>query len=136
MSERSGSNDGEAGRPGSPTGEGEDAGESRPFIDDVFGALADWRRREVCQFFRETDATTATVDELALLLRGCEPACEPVPSDRDHDDVVADLEERHLPALDVAGVLDYDERSNTVHYWGQPTLEKWLEHVVETDRHD
>ncbi|MEF8851380.1 MAG: ArsR family transcriptional regulator [Haloarculaceae archaeon] len=104
----------------------------RPFIDDVFGILADWRRREVCRFFVETDADIASVDDLAILLAGCRPddARGTPPA---HDELVAALEERHLPRLDAAGVVDYDSRSGTVRYWGQPTLEKWLEHVAAVD---
>jgi len=114
------------------TGEHERVVESRPMIDDVFEVLADWRRREVCQFFRETETETATVEELVILLEGCRPTS--VPDDTAHDDVAADLEERHLPVLAAAGVVDFDERSGTVRYWGQPTVEKWLEHVAAVDR--
>lgn len=136
MSERSGSNDNEGGQAGTPADEGQGTGEPRPFIDDVFRALADWRRREICRYFRETAATTATVDELAFLVRGCEPPSAATPVDTDHEDVAIALEQRHLPVLDDAGVIDYDDRSDTVHYWGQATVDKWLEHVVETDRCD
>ena len=37
--------------------------------------------------------------------------------------------ETHLPALDRIGLLDCDERSNAVHYWGHATVEKWVEHA-------
>ena len=50
-----------------------------------------------------------------------------------HDDLVTALEERHLSRLDAVGVVDYDPRSGTVRYRGQPTLEKWLEHVTAVD---
>jgi hypothetical protein len=112
--------------------EREQLGESKPMIDDVFQALADWRRREICQFFRETGAETATVDELALLLAGCRPAH--AAADQSCEDLVAELEERHLTVLASAGVIDFDDRSGTVKYWGQPTVEKWLEHVAAVDR--
>jgi len=131
MSERGGSNDGEGGSMPESVEEGPD--EPRPFIDSVFDALADWRRREVCQYFVETDAESATVDQLAMLLLACErPAIE----ERDEpslDDLAIQLEHQHLPKLDEAGVVDYDERSDTVRYWGQPTVEKWLEHVLAVD---
>ena len=106
--------------------------EPRPFIDEVFAVLADWRRREVSRFFVETGAETASVDDLALLVAGCRPgdAEGPPPA---HGDLVAALEERHLPRLDAVGVIDYDPRSGTVRYRGQPTLEKWLEHVTAVD---
>ncbi|WP_123538269.1 DUF7344 domain-containing protein [Halosimplex salinum] len=105
----------------------------RPFIDTVFDALADWRRREICQFFREGDVTTATVDELAMLLAACEPVGLDQTHGRTHEEFASELTESHLPRLDAAGVVDYDERSGTVRYWGQPTVEKWLEHVEEVD---
>jgi len=134
MSERSGSNGG-TGESVSGTVAG-DADEPRPFIDSVFDALADWRRREVCLYFRETDATTATVDQLGMLLVACEPPGVDEFDNRSIDDLVAELETEHLPRLDEAGVVDYDDRSNTVRYWGQPTVEKWLEHVRAVDRHE
>jgi hypothetical protein len=52
---------------------------------------------------------------------------------RSHDEFATELVETHLPRLDAAGVVDYDDRSDTVRYWGQPTVEKWLEHVTEVD---
>jgi hypothetical protein len=107
-------------------------GEARPFIDDVFRVLADWRRREICRFFVETDADSASVDDLAILVAGCRPADADGPPPP-HDELVAGLEDRHLPRLDAAGVVDYDSRSGTVRYWGQPTVEKWLEHVTAID---
>jgi DNA-binding transcriptional ArsR family regulator len=107
--------------------------EARPFIDSVFDALADWRRREVCQYFIETGAESATVDQLAMLLLACEqPGVEERP-DPTLDELAIQLEHQHLPRLDEAGVVDFDDRSNTVRYWGQPTVEKWLEHVLAVD---
>ena len=126
MSEKEGSRDVVGGHAGDRDEE------PRPFIDDVFGALADWRRREVCRFFVETDVETASVDDLALLVAGCRPGDAEGPSPA-HGDLVAALEERHLPRLDAVGVIDYDPRSGTVRYRGQPTLEKWLEHVTAVD---
>ncbi|MFC7138679.1 hypothetical protein ACFQMA_02365 [Halosimplex aquaticum] len=130
MSERTGSKDGDRG--GTPAYDDETEGD-RPYIDTVFDALADWRRREVCQFFRETDVSTATVDELAMLLAACEPAGLGETDGRTHEEFATELTETHLPRLDAAGVVDYDDRSDTVRYWGQPTVEKWLEHVTEVD---
>jgi hypothetical protein len=130
MSDRSGSTD--ESRGGSEPPRDELQG-NKPFIDTVFDALADWRRREVCQFFREGDVETATVDELAMLLAGCEPSGVREGEGRTHADLVDELRETHLPRLDAAGVVDYDDRSDTVRYWGQPTVEKWLEHVAEVD---
>jgi hypothetical protein len=132
MSERRRSHDGGSEESEPPSDEGETG--PRPFIDGVFEALADWRRREVCQFFRETDASAATVEELAMLLVGCQPSGAGDHDDLSHEELAVGLRERHLPLLDAAGVVDYDDRSSTVRYWGQPTVEKWLEHVSAVDR--
>jgi hypothetical protein len=102
-----------------------------PYIDEVFDVLADWRRREICQFFMDTTTTTASVDDLAMLVAGCRP--ESVSADRSHESVVIGLQEKHLPKLAAAGVVDFDRRSGTVRYRGQPTVEKWVEHVVAID---
>jgi hypothetical protein len=130
MSERTGSGNGDG---SSVQGAHDDTEGDRPFIDAVFDALADWRRREVCLFFRETDVSTATVDELALVLAGCEPSGLGDPDGRTHEAFATELAETHLPRLDATGIVDYDDRSDTVRYWGQPTVEKWLEHVTEVD---
>jgi hypothetical protein len=103
-----------------------------PFVDDVFAALADWRRREVVTYFRETEGARASVDELAFLLEAYEPDGTGGGS-RSHTDLVRALEDDHLPCLADAGVLDFDDRSGMVRYHGQPTVEKWLEHVTAVD---
>ncbi|PSQ04330.1 hypothetical protein BRC92_04980 [Halobacteriales archaeon QS_4_69_31] len=125
----------ESGTPDRREGDSENthvgAGGPQPLIDSVFEVLADWRRREVCQFFVEADAETATVAELAVLVAGCRPTA--APAGRSHGDLVDALAETHLPCLDRAGVVDYDPRSSTVRYRGQPTVEKWLEHVTAVD---
>jgi hypothetical protein len=106
-----------------------------PFFDAVFGALADWRRREVVDYFRDTGATTATVDELAFLIAAYEPDGTGGAS-RPHEELVGELAEDHLPRLARANVVEYDSRSGTVRYRGQPTVEKWLEHVRAVSEHE
>ncbi|MXV62498.1 hypothetical protein GS429_10565 [Natronorubrum sp. JWXQ-INN-674] len=43
--------------------------------------------------------------------------------------VRTELQHTHLPKLEDAGVLEHDQRSETVRYWTQPSLEEWLEHA-------
>jgi len=40
-----------------------------------------------------------------------------------------ELQHIHLPKLEDAGILEQDPRSETVRYWGQPSVEEWLEHA-------
>jgi hypothetical protein len=110
-----------------------DRGLIAPMVDDVFGLLADWRRRAVVLHFVHADEPTATVDTLAEVVtqRGMGRDGIAVGS---VSAVRTDLVEVHLPRLDEKGVLDFDGRSESVRYWGQPTLEKWAEHADELSR--
>ncbi len=112
-----------------------DRGLTAPMVDDVFALLADWRRRTVCRYFVTTGSNSAHVDTLAAAVAG-RAAREDVDSTETSEAAVRTaLVEEHLPRLDEAGVLDFDERSGSVHYWGQPTVEKWAEHAAAvTDR--
>lgn len=66
------------------------------------------------------------LDELASRVR---QLAEDEPEDGEHGDIVTALRERHLPRLIEACVVDFDERSETVRYHGQPSLEEWIEHA-------
>jgi hypothetical protein len=127
MTDNSGSTDGEHSHSGDSSGEKATTGR---FLDTVFEALSDWRRREICQYFLEADATTATVTELALLIEAYESGGENGPT---RAEITDDLRDRHLPRLERAGAVEYDTRSGTVRYRGQPTVEKWLEHAVAVE---
>jgi hypothetical protein len=110
-----------------------DRGLTAPMVDDVFELLADWRRRAVVLYFAGGDESAATVDTLATAVaqRGMGRDGLAVAS---VSAVRTDLVEVHLPRLDEKGVLDFDARSESVHYWGQPTLEKWAEHAAGVSR--
>jgi len=97
-----------------------------PSIDDVFDLLANDCRCRVCLFLRRADVEVATLSDLVDAL-----ASEATPEERDR--LAINLHHRHLPKLDDAGIVDYDSRSNTARYWGQPTVEKWAEHVEAVD---
>jgi len=108
-----------------------DRGLTTPMVDDVFGLLSDWRRRAVCLHFANDDAvSTVDVDTLATAVAQRGMGCAGI-TDTDESAVRDALVEDHLPELDRAGVLDFDERSGSVRYWGQPTVEKWAEYAAE-----
>jgi len=97
-----------------------------PPIDDVFDLLSNDCRRRVCLFLRRSEVEVATLSDLVDVL-----ASEATAEERDR--LAINLHHRHLPKLDDAGIVDYDPRSNTARYWGQPTVEKWAEHVEAVD---
>lgn len=110
-----------------------DRGLTAPMVDDVFELLADWRRRAVVLHFTHGEEATATVDTLATAVAECGMGRDEI-SVTSVSAVRTDLVEIHLPRLDQKGVLDFDGRSESVRYWGQPTLEKWAEHADERSR--
>ncbi|MFB6179448.1 MAG: winged helix-turn-helix domain-containing protein [Halorientalis sp.] len=95
-----------------------------PSIDTVFELLANVDRRRICLYLMNRDDGVVTVEEIADALATEE--CE-------YERFAIDLHHRHLPKLSAAGLIEYDPRSNTARYWGQPTVEKWAEHVQAVD---
>jgi len=112
-----------------------DRGLSTPMIDDVFEALSDWRRRAVCRYLVTCGDTGVDVERLATAVARRAQASELSGDETTAEAVERALVETHLPALDRIGLLDFDERSNAVHYWGVPTVEKWAEHADAVTRH-
>ncbi|WP_336000022.1 DUF7344 domain-containing protein [Halorientalis halophila] len=97
-----------------------------PPIDEVFELLSDSRRRRVCLYLRRSGVEVTELSDLIDALASEDDAV-------DRDRLAIDLHHRHLPKLDDAGIVDYDPRSHTARYWGQPTVEKWAEHVEAVD---
>ncbi len=116
--------------------------DATPSLDLVFDLLSNGRRRYALYYLNQRSDGVATVAALAKNVVAFERvAAEDAdrdstrsPSDRDGESagrgtVRLELRHVHLPKLEGAGVLEYDRRSETVRYWGQPSLEEWLEHA-------
>jgi len=114
----------------------EDRGLSTPMIDDVFEALSDWRRRAVCRYLATCEDTGVDVGTVAAAVARRAQASGLDDSDTTVDDIEQALIETHLPELDRIGLLDFDERSEAVHYWGLATVEKWAEHADAVTQHN
>jgi hypothetical protein len=100
-----------------------------PSIDDVFELLSNDCRRRICLFLCRAGVEVATLEDLV-------EALAPEATEAERDRLAINLHHRHLPKLDEAGIVDYDPRSNTARYWGQPTVEKWAEHVQALDEEE
>ncbi|RQG91217.1 hypothetical protein EA462_04295 [Natrarchaeobius halalkaliphilus] len=107
--------------------------EMTPSLDLVFDLLSNRRRRYAlyCLYDQPDDAATIedvteTVVSLETRDTGPEPRSE---IDEQKRQIRTELQHVHLPKLENAGVLEHDQRSGTVRYWTQPTLEEWLEHA-------
>ena len=112
----------------------QDRGLTTPIIDDVFAALSDWRRRAVCRYLATCEDTGVDVETLAVAVAGRAQASGVADADATVEAVEQALVETHLPELDRIGLLDFDERSEAVHYWGHATVEKWAEHADAVTR--
>ncbi|WP_123537342.1 DUF7344 domain-containing protein [Halosimplex salinum] len=94
-------------------------------LDRAFELVANRRRRAVIEVLRTTPRGSL---EVATLV-------EAVATVSDVDDLTSSLSQRHLPKLDAAGVVDYDEEAGVVEYDSDPLVERCLD-VAELYRSD
>lgn len=93
-----------------------------PALDSAFRCLADERRRHILGYFRDSDDDTASFDDLVDHVIEREGQ-SPTP---DRERVVIDLYHRHLPILADHGVIDVDDRTESVRYTGDERIEAVL----------
>lgn len=96
-------------------------------VDATFYILSNRRRRYVCRHLLQTDDGISGFDALVDQVVEWE-----VEAGRDVDEdhrkrVHSDLYHAHVPQLADAGLLDYDERSDTIRYWGHSRVDAWVE---------
>lgn len=105
-------------------------------VDDVFEVLSDWRRRAICLYFATRDGNGTDVETLAAAVAARGSTATVADGGVSASTVQSQLETEHLPTLHRIGLVDYDERSGAVRYWGSPTIEKWAEHAGAVTRRD
>jgi hypothetical protein len=95
-----------------------------PEIETAFDVLSSHERRLVCNHVADREKEAFSLDTLATVLEA------------ETDQARIELHHRHLPKLERAGLIEYDARSNTVRYHGQPSLEKWAEHAAYLEQNE
>ncbi|SIR59932.1 DUF7344 domain-containing protein [Natronorubrum thiooxidans] len=118
-----------------------------PSLDLIFELLSNRRRRYTLYYLHEQPDGVATLEEvLDAVMTRQRRLSEDANADAETDtDTEIDREQRrqqlhlelqhtHLPKLEDAGILEHDQRSETVRYWSQPSLEEWLEHAQHKER--
>lgn len=93
---------------------------SRRSLDTSFELLADAQRRAALQFFTAHDTDVAELTELVAHVHG------EVNEVSSRQRVQLTLAQIHLPKLAEHGVVEYDQRSQTVRYRGGATVEALL----------
>jgi hypothetical protein len=95
-----------------------------PQVDDVLGALADHRRREVVRYLSNNPAGDTPVQEVAdhLASRRDDPT----------EDVMIHLRHAILPLLAERDLLKYDSECGVIQYRPDPLTEEVLAAVTET----
>ena len=88
-------------------------------LDQTFEALSDEQRRRLLHYLSESSDGTATVEELTELLGG--------------DPLQTELRLRHvhIPYLRDTTIIDYDDRTETIRYHGNPLVERVLDNCLE-----
>jgi len=122
------------------------APDATPSLDLVFDLLSDSRRRYALYYLNDQPDGVATIENLTKNVIALERSAgadeettaktetvsghDPVDGSADQRaSVRMELQHIHLPKLEDAGILEQDPRSETVRYWGQPSVEEWLEHA-------
>lgn len=103
-----------------------------PSLDQIFDLLSNRRRRYALYYLRQVADGVATVDEVVDHVVSFQDDVEP--TDEYRLSVRNSFRHVHLPKLNDAGVLEYDARSDAIRYWGQPSLDEWLEHALQKER--
>lgn len=100
-------------------------------LDSVFSLLTDRTRRLALYHLHDQPNGVATMPELAAAVASYRNRLEDQPADEEA--IAVALAHVHLPRLEACGVLEMDERTETVRYWRHPSLDEWLEHAFHTE---
>lgn len=101
-----------------------------PSFDTLFDLLAERRRRYALYALTGTEDGLADVETLADDVALWEARTGDAKlTETLRQEIATELREEHLPRLAETDIVEYDDRSDAVRYWRQPTLEEYLEHT-------
>lgn len=101
-------------------------------LDAALSNLAIERRRILLTVLRDTQMSITQGDLTRELLRSNETDLEP--GSDTVDDVLVSLSHNHLPALDDAGLIEYDWETGRAAYTGHPAVEEVFTIIYEPDK--
>jgi len=94
--------------------------------EEMGGLLRHKQRRAIITYFNQETTDRASFDDLVAYIVSSDSR-RGATSAEHRERVTIGLFHNHLPRLADAGVLEYDQRSETVRYWGDSQLETLLE---------
>lgn len=97
-------------------------------FDELLLTLADRRRRDVIWYFRDAPADVATLHDIVAYVLDRHDDVD------DADHVATVLHHGALPKLARRDVVDYDPRSRTARYRGDPLIERCLGLLADAER--
>ena len=83
-------------------------------LDRVFSTLSDSQRRLVCRYLARADEHVVSVGELSAFVADARTDRSPATHDDQRSRIETRLYHVHLPALDDAGIVDYDAKNGSV----------------------
>ncbi|MCU4740669.1 DUF7344 domain-containing protein [Natronoglomus mannanivorans] len=107
-------------------------------LTQIFTALANHRRRVMFECFRQYDDSVERsnlVDYVVTSESDSGTSDEEKEKEEEelHEQVAMDIHHNHLPRLTEMGLVEYDDRSTTIRYYGHPLLEAILEATTEAE---
>lgn len=90
-------------------------------------AIGHHQRRETLRFLMDHSDATATIDNVAKHLSRREIEQTGNPSGSSPTEIKISLYHMHLPKLEEAGLIEYDQRSGELRYWRHAALEDILD---------
>lgn len=95
-------------------------------LETIFELLSERRRRYTLYVLTQLDEEGIYLDTLATQLAQLEAT-----DDETYEDSAETyLQEQCLPTLVDVNLVDYDPRTEAIHYWQNPSLEEWVEHAA------
>ncbi|MEM4781416.1 MAG: hypothetical protein QXG03_07655 [Halalkalicoccus sp.] len=89
--------------------------------------MSERRKRYLLYALYRAEGNALSIDRLAI--RMVELEGEEFAGAERSEHVVDEFRRQHVPELEAAGFIEYDDRSETVRYRRIPSFEEWLEHA-------
>lgn len=105
----------------------------QPSLAHLLELLANRRRRYALYYLDEVETTVVTLDELTDQLVEWEHEWDGYEDSMDthRESVRIALHHNHLPRLADAALIDYDDRTEIVRNWGEPSLIQWAQNDLD-----